>query len=326
MTIEIPNFVSLARFDRLWNDLKAAFGADIFDESCRHACRMIDDLLTVRESLERVEQAEKYRTSKLLLPNSLMKTLPTYTEQEQKDQVVLLSIYGGLLQDIERMRVKHKDICDRLIQRFVAGVKDAASPEQYRGARKNQRCIRFELSTAHELSGHGYEFSNPDKPDFVLGGKYRGVAIECTSRYVAETDNISEATIEQAVNNCVNDKLDKPYANNALALFIDFTNVAHVAGQKQYGPEISKRYRAEAVQALAGCKGKIGAIVFCHYRIEPVHVSDFFKCKAFNVFEEPIIAEHCAPLLRDFLNDYKSKNTLFDTEAIRKTRQQDFAR
>lgn len=325
--IIVPNYPTLARVDRLWSELKELIGTDVVDPSNRNACRIVDDLLKVREFLEYKEHVEKFQPHRLYVPPAFRSSLPSYSNDDLVTCVAMLAICDTLRDDFEWLRSTRRDICNRLVARYASGIQKAREMIQQENAKRRQRAFRFEISIAHLLTHHGYDFANPDSPDFQLRGEHKGVSIECTSRFLSEAECNSDKAIEEAVRSCVRDKRDKRYANDALALFIDFTHVAYVAGRKQLGSEISTLYREAAGKQLAGCKGQIGAIVFCHYRIGIERIGNIVRCCGLSpLFEDPIIAKHCDPKLRRFLDDYRSKHKRFTEDDLRKSVQQDFAR
>jgi len=95
--------------------------------------------------------------------------------------------------------------------------------------------FRFEVAVASSLIRKELQFTTPDPPDFKVIYNSEEVFIECTSRHVSQNKPFN---VMQEIKRAINKKAGRRYEIPKCALFIDATNLYHLAHLKNQSNQL----------------------------------------------------------------------------------------
>lgn len=168
--------------------------------------------------------------------------------QDDSNAHFQLAILGQLLRNLRGLKENRPQIFPKFKSKF-----HEIEHDRYFG-------WRCEVDTAAYLTKNGVEYTLPDPPDFRIETSKGPISIECTSTHFGS----SKIEAKEKIKDKVSSKSDKSYFNPSTALFIDATNVYHVALKRgeDLGSTELKSWVRERIELL---DLEIGSVHLLHY-------------------------------------------------------------
>ena len=203
-------------------------------------------------------------------------------EYELRDHELLrLGFLVKHLREIEQAR-------PQLLQEITKPMRKAGPNDSFYG-------FRFETNIAASLIRHGAVFDKSEAPDFLLTASHAGLAIECGSAHIRNTERTADPLLKVAA--AVRKKSKKAYSANTTALFLDITNL-YYALAKSASLRSKEEVRRAATRNLK--KSGFGSIVLFSYLVDNVDKQD--KQLVSNYIRAD--SEGINPRLLSFLDDH----------------------